>query len=152
MTTNLSETIESIHAHAKAKRQKEYRLVREIAVGQVVRQGDVYLVRLPDNAKLGKETKNRQLAPGTTKGSRHIVDGTAKLFTDWAAPKELFEETAKALGVHRENILRALMGPAIKSDGAFRVTHPEHADFTLPGGCYGTYGQLDPKTLARVRD
>jgi hypothetical protein len=152
MTKTLSETIETIHAHASTKKAKEYRIVREFPVGKAVRQGDVYILRLPDNAKLTNATKNRQLAPGTTKGSRHIVEGEVKLFQGWTPPADLFASTAKALSVSRERLLEMLAGPAIEANGAFRVTHPEHADFTLPKGRYGTWGQLDPKTMQRVQD
>ena len=141
-----------MNKQAEKKTMKEYRLLRELPVKMGSRQGDVYFLSVPESVITGKEIKNRQLAPGSSKGSRHIVEGNVKIFDTWKAPKELFAKAAQVLRVDRERLVKALSGPAIKAEGAFRVTHPEHADYTLPAGCYVTWGQLDPRTMARVQD
>lgn len=148
----IEKVVTEIQKHAASKKMKEYRIIRVFGDAKSARQGDVYVMRVPDSAVFGKPTQDRQLAPGTSKGSRHVVAGEAEMFTDWEAPKMLFAKAATALGVNRERILEALKGPAIRSKGAFRITHPEHADYTLPGGSYITWGQLDPTTMRRVQD
>lgn len=154
MSTSMLDTIELIRGESSRKGPKEYRIVRSIKPGQFIRQGDVYVLCVGDNTELGKPSKMRQLAPGSSKGSRHIVEGDARMSIGWVEPEglNLYAQAAKMLRVPRERIVAALAGPAIHADGAFRVTHPEHADYTLPGGCYVTWGQLDPRTMRRVQD
>ena len=59
----LRSSVEDLHG-------KKTERIGDPSVGDVVRQGDLYLVcidKLPEN---GTPTKNRQLVPGTTQGSR----------------------------------------------------------------------------------
>ena len=146
----IAQIVGEIHARAAGKTAKEYRLLREFPIGAVLRQGDVYVMRV--KSVKGAPAPNRQLAPGNSKGSRHIVEGDVQMLTGWDAPKTLFADAAQVLRVPRERLCSVLAGPAIVSEGAFRVTHPEHADCTLPGGSYITWGQLDPRTMRRVQD
>jgi hypothetical protein len=101
-------------------------------VGDYWRQGDIYIVKLEDSfTKAGKPTNERQLAPGNTQGSRHIVEGEAKVF---------------------ERDGDALTGPVVVSRGC-TVTHPEHGDVKLPAGVYGiTYQRAYAEELKRVLD
>jgi len=112
----------------------ELRMVRTITVGQWIRQGDVFLRRVEANHPRGKETANRQLAPGKTKGSRHIVEGDVTI----CAP----------------TTTDPLVGPIVKADERFTVAHPEHAHVSLPSGTYATTFQRDfaQEERARVMD
>jgi hypothetical protein len=88
----------------------------------VGRQGDVYLRRHALEAQhtlpIGGEAPTTQLAPGTTIGSRHIV------------------ETPSAK-VHLRKDATPLQGPIVVAPEGLLISHPKHADFDirLPG-CY----------------
>jgi hypothetical protein len=115
----------------------EMRFIENIEIGQFVRQGDIYIHRVHDDHPCGDVTENRQLAFGTTRGSRHILEGDAEVYLGMTAP-----EWAK----------RALLGPMFKLFRRGTVTHPEHAHISLPAGTYQVTHQMDARTLQRVRD
>ena len=93
----------------------ELRVVQSIEVGQAVRQGDVYITRIADITNKN-EAKSWQLAPGTSKGSRHIV------------------EQRESVRVYAYSGSDVTTGPQIGAKTCFCVTHPEHADIKLPAG------------------
>ena len=87
------------------------------SLGDVVRQGDIYLVcidRLPDSEK----TKERQLAQGNTQGSRHILEGDATIVNGHAY-------------LDRPQVLT---GPAFHCNSEVEVRHVEHGNKILPEG------------------
>lgn len=108
-------------------------------VGQVVRQGDIYIHRVPDGHRHGAHLEHRQLAVGTSMGARHIVamDSPVSMFVGTMRP-------AWALG--------ALLGPCVVATGSWKVNHPEHANCVLPAGLYQVTHQMDALTLQRVAD
>ena len=114
---------------------RETRVIDEIGVGQWCRQGDLYVERVGE-AGGGTLTANRQLAPGTTQGSRHTVDASVKVYSATDARV-------------RDN---RLLGPVVESDTRFTISHPEHAEFSLPAGIYQISYQVDWKTQERVKD
>lgn len=126
----LSQITQEAEAHTT-----EERFIRTADIGQVARQGDIYLRRVPDNHRRGDEIQDRQLAPGTTKGSRHVVE--AGEHVTLYAPQDSMDPLA---------------GPVIVARERFRVTHPEHADFSLPSGTWEVGYQLDARTRRRVAD
>jgi hypothetical protein len=111
--------------------------VEAASIGDVVRQGDIYLTCLESLPK-GKETQERQLAPGTTQGSRHVLDGDCEIVT---------VNTFKSFNP-------VLIGPAFKCVGNVEVTHPEHKNVILPQGtCWQvTYQQVHAEEVRRVQD
>lgn len=115
----------------ESERRTEERFARTMQTGEWVRQGDVYIVRLNDDAKTSDTPHVRQLAPGTSKGSRHVVAGKAKVY----AP--LGEDP--------------LVGPTIVAKARFVVEHPEHAHVSLPAGRYGVRYQQDIAREERAR-
>lgn len=127
----------SIIEKQSEKHSNDERFVRTIQKNQVVRQGDIYLLVVEANHSKGKKIKDRQLAPGNTKGSRHIVEGKVKLYEGNIVDDEFGS---------------ALTGPVIVADERFTVTHPEHADVSLPSGTYQVGYQADPRTRERVAD
>lgn len=134
MTATL--TAEQAHAKVSAAAEKpntEVRYIEKMKVGEAVRQGDIYLTRVRSDATREKEIHTRQLAPGNTQGSRHCVEG----------PVRVYERKGDAL-----------TGPIVASEGRFKVTHPEHAHFDLPGGCYAVTYQRDfaREEVSRVND
>jgi len=116
-----------------AKAKQTTRVVRKIEAGQFVRQGDVYAVRIKAIPSGLKETQERQLAPGNTQGSRHVLAGQVKV---WA----------------RDNG-DSLTGPVFEVLGkSATLTHPEHAHIDLPTGCYEVRFQEDLSTKRAVAD
>ena len=97
-----------------ARHLPEVRVIKSMKVGEVVRQGDIYIERVSALEGKGKAVKSRQLAPGTTKGSRHIVDESPSV-TLWESKPSLEGKAAFQIG------------PAIEAKGDFSITHPEHA-------------------------
>ena len=106
--------------------------------GKWIRQGDVYLMAIEKvPMECDEETANRQLAPGETRGSRHIIEGNVKLFV---------QSGRKA--VRQQDVL---VGPVIIAKERCTLTHPEHAHFSLPAGTYQSYYQMDARQAERTR-
>jgi len=100
--------------------------------GDVVVQGDVYLVMLAAALPAVDAYAGRQLAPGSTQGSRHTAEGEVTLVQvdeseATAALVALIPETAN----HRQFI-----GPQVTATEPWTVAHPEHGNRTLPAGIY----------------
>lgn len=107
------------------------------SLGDVVRQGDIYLVCV-SVINGGTETDNRQLAPGNTQGSRHVIKGKAKIYT----------------GSSFSGINSALIGPAFKCEKDVTVEHPEHGHKILPEGTSWqvVYQRAMADEIRRVQD
>ena len=129
---------ERIEREAKEKAVQEVRRIKSIEIGKVVSQGDIYIHRVADDHKHGKELKSRQLALGNTQGSRHVAESPSKVF-----------EGVKLPGYCDA---RTFMGPLVKALKRFTVSHPEHAHVSLPAGCYQITHQTDSRTMSRVQD
>ncbi len=118
------------------------------------RQGDIYIGCVPVGFPKGKKTKNRQLAPGSNLGSRHIVEGDVEVYAtifhcpDWFQPGRGIER----LKNQRERLARELLGPVLVSKKGFTVTHPEHGHIKVPAGTWQVCYQMDPRTEQRVQD
>lgn len=139
MKTEIRETVGAVRSFAESP-LKETRVVDAMEIDDWVRQGDVYLVRIA-RADDWKETKNRQLAIGTTIGSRHTVDDSVTVLANPTNGQ-----------VMREGVKTVCRGPQVVSNDRFTVGHPEHADISLPGGTYQVQFQVDPQSLQRVKD
>lgn len=127
----LRKSVEDMHG-AKTER------IGSPSLGDVVRQGDLYLVcieKLPTN---GIPTTNRQLVPGTTQGSRHAVEGDCQIVEK----------------VQYENRHMALCGPAFSCISDCTITHPEHGHKILPAGTswHAVYQQAYADEIRRVQD
>jgi hypothetical protein len=108
------------------------------SIGDVVRQGDLYLVNI-ESLPAGKKLEDRQLAEGNTQGSRHIVQGDVTLVSpDTAHP----------------GIDRVLCGPAFYCNEAAEVTHPEHGNKILPKDTTWrvTFQRAHAEEMRRVQD
>lgn len=123
---------------AKVNAKPEVRFIEKIAVGCVVRQGDIYIHAVEATHQRGKRLKSRQLAIGETMGSRHIAEAPASVFAGTTRPEWCDQRT--------------FLGPLVKSKARFVVTHPEHAHVSLPPGEYQITHQMDARTMARVQD
>ena len=132
------EAHETISREAKEKAVQEVRRVEKIEIGKAVRQGDIYLHRVAAKHPRGKASKSRQLAIGDTMGSRHIAEQPAKVFVGTTLPEGCDAST--------------FLGPLVEGDERFTVTHPEHAQVSLPAGTYQVTHQMDARSLQRVQD
>ena len=127
-----TEVVTEIQENAR-KSTPALRRVEAMKVGEVVRQGDLYVTRVAKKAAHGKPTKNRQLAVGETQGSRHVAVGELEVF-----------EPREGAG--------PLIGPLVLAPGRWALEHPEHGHFDLPAGTFQVTYQRDYKReLAEIR-
>lgn len=107
------------------------------SLGDVVRQGDLYLICL-ETLPNGTNTEERQLVPGTTQGSRHVVMGNCVI-----REKVTYKDRHPTL-----------VGPAFECVSDVTVTHPEHGHKILPEGTVWqcVYQQAYADEVRRVRD
>jgi hypothetical protein len=124
---DVDRVVRSIVEGARAA-SREVRFVRACAPGEAVRQGDVYLYALAAPPRHGAELSSRQLAPGTSVGSRHVLAGPGAL--------------------HARAILDAHDGPYLHARSRVTITHPEHAHISLPAGWYEVRFQVDYELIA----
>ncbi|MDP2705073.1 MAG: hypothetical protein Q8O71_01590 [bacterium] len=136
MTTQTSDEILGVIQAAAQAAASDVRHVHAIAHGQYVRQGDVLLVRVADGHPHGPALPSRQLAEGTTQGSRHVAEAPC------------YAATTPPPGA----AATAFLGPCVVSPERFVVTHPEHAHFSLPAGTYQVVQQRDERTQRRMAD
>lgn len=135
---SVTEAHDRIMEDAAAKVSTEVRFIQSIEVGKIVRQGDIYIHAVQASHPKGAKAQSRQLAIGTTNGSRHMAE----------SPSEVFEGTTAPEWCQRGTFL----GPVVTAKERFTVSHPEHAHVSLPPGTYQICHQLDAATLQRVRD
>lgn len=135
MATAISE-LKAIQKHAESIKNDETHELTVMSPGDCWAQGDVLITCLESVPK-GCEpiTAERQLAPGTTQGSRHcIVDLTGV---------EMF----------RMKDATPLDGPVFRCDRKVEIDHPEHGNLIVPPGVYGvTYQRQYAEELRRVQD
>ena len=128
---------ECVQTSAEAIRNDEAATVGTVSPGDVVRQGDLYLVCITGHTpKKLAPTKERQLAPGTTQGSRHALAGACAIHTAIDAKEvittlhKLVPATGSVLAIDAT----ALVGPVFETLGQVEVQHPEHGNRILPEG------------------
>lgn len=132
---------------------KTTRVMKNLALHQTCRQGDIYIQRIPDLA--AKELKalklwgSQKLVRGNEGGSRHIAESSSG---DEANRVRVYESDKTRMKVLRTFRPEVQLGPIIVAKKRVIVSHPEHAHIDLPGGCYQIGYQLDARTMQRVRD
>lgn len=136
--------MDAVKAHAEIARlaktnaQPEMRRIKKMDIGQVVRQGDIYIHAVSSYHSCGRKLKSRQLAVGQTRGARHVAEPPSTCYAGTTLPDYCDART--------------FLGPFIKSNKRFSITHPEHAHVSLPAGTYQVTHQMDARTLQRVQD
>jgi hypothetical protein len=131
--------VQEITNYGEFKANNEVRVISEDAmtVGKTIRQGDIYLTRIGAAPKgltpYPANESGYQLAPGSTKGSRHCVSKT----------------NVEAFTQEKPGIID---GPIVVAKDRFSLTHPEHAWFDLPAGTYKVTYQLDFVRQQRSKD
>lgn len=144
--------------------------------GDALRQGDVVLQFLGDDVQIPPHIYQKlatpvlQLAPGTSKGSRHIlasaegVEMWEPVATDEAVARHVYQRHGKKLprGLRRWDMeyraeidaleeAVAMAGPIIRLATPNVLTHPEHGDWALPAGCYRVIFQRTLDQTARIQ-
>jgi len=121
----------------------ETRSIPECGINQGIRQGDVYAIRI-DNFKKAdyKISSERQLAPGTTQGSRHTVDESVEV---WVPENNQYDVKLTENGF-------TCLGPVVVAKNRWNLMHPQHAHFDMPEGTYQISYQVDPVQQRRVLD
>ena len=114
----------------------DVRIVPQMQIGQIVRQGDLYITRVADQLPSGLvAASSLQLVEGDTMGSRHCVRPRADLrvLTD---PKDQ----------------DPLHGPFLSAPTGFYVEHPEHGHMDVrQAGCFRVEYQRDAAAEERAR-
>ena len=131
--------LDRVQSVAEQIQNDETAVVGTVSPGDVIRQGDLYVVcvtgRMPTQAKL-TPTNERQLAPGTSQGSRHVLHGECNVAT-CATPADaeaVIATIAKVLHPRPVELFPPLIGPIFTTEGQVELTHPEHGNRVLPAG------------------
>ena len=150
MQSTIEKDVATIQRSAEAMDAAETEVIGTASHYDVVRQGDVYLVCLP-TLPAGKVIENRQLAPGTTQGSRHTLHGICTII-------DLSDKVAMAGEINAQlrspNVQPKLIGPAFLCKGLVTVDHPEHGNRALPEGSswVTVYQRAHADEVRRVSD
>jgi hypothetical protein len=107
------------------------KLLPVFGVGDSAHQGDLILVGIGRLPKSAKPRKNRQLAEGSTQGSRHVLERGALYDAELNEVAALIEEATGC------KVGDAYVGPVFVSPKApteHDLTHPEHGDLGFPAG------------------
>jgi hypothetical protein len=151
-----SQVVEQIEADAKRLAEEKKKdedavckpkmaIYGTMAPGDYHWQGDVCFTKLEKKPPRLTATKRvRQLAPGVSRGSRHLVSS----------------DTLKNLTFYRPSgRVNELQGPIIvvKKGKKMKVDHPDHGTVVIPAGVYSVnyQRQYDPKAIdqsSRVLD
>ncbi len=140
-TSNIT-TLDAIRKVQENAKHMPALRVADLKIGEVARQGDIYIERVAAIEGRGEVLKSRQLAPGTSKGSRHIVDESPEVLVVQSSPRTRNHQAFQ-------------VGPAIESTGPVCIMHPEHAWIRLLGvgkRFYQVFFQADWARKERARD
>jgi hypothetical protein len=112
------EVIQKVHDHGQRNACDDTFIVpHDFPVGQYLPQGDINILRLAAVPKgMVQVEKQAQLAPGTSRGSRHCIKA-----------EDL--EHCKFFAFLDANPLE---GPVIVMDAPTTIEHPEHRDYVWP--------------------
>jgi len=133
MQETIVETVERT-ARKVCKRETQH-FPEGASVGDGVRQGDVYITLLDRVPKgfVKQDTWDRQLAPGSTQGSRHILDAKA------------------GVKYYRHPDANEFTGPVLMLSKTRELTHPEHGNWILPSRIFGISYQRTQDALDKQR-
>ena len=133
----------------------DVRDVRDLKIGEVIQQGDVYIHWMPLDWPRGKLLGTRQIAVGNTVGARHVVVGLGfEVYEGVKLPD--YVKFVRLPARLREPAKKAILGPVVVLTSPLAtgegLPHPEHAHFILPCGVGQVQYQLDGKTMLAVMD
>lgn len=137
-----------VQKEAEKIKNDETAEVGTMSVGDVVRQGDLYLIAIPRLPKTRKSHAGHQLAPGETQGSRHVALTGDVHDCPVQEVAALIREALPEVTVDP-----ALIGPVIDAKGPCEIDHPEHGNRILPEGAYAVvYQRRFAEEVQRVQD
>lgn len=136
----IEEVLHEIETHVAEPELRE--LPRQ--VGEVAHQGDVYLTRVADDHPRGKLLGTRQIAVGTTIGSRHVVEGNVEVYEGTTLPPDFVLPDGASV--------EDMLGPVVVVRSSAVLTHPEHAHHALECGTDQVTYQWDATSKRRVAD
>jgi hypothetical protein len=147
-TATIERDMKSIGEHAEKIRNDKTEKVSTMSIGDVVRQGDIYITRIASLPNSAKPINDRQLASGTTQGSRHVLKGGSLYSADASELAKLIKSASGA------TIPVELIGPVFVPEADVTIEHPEHGHRILPRECIGavTYQRAFAGTIRRVQD
>ena len=148
-STTASSAYQEVLDLAEQIKNGEPATIALIEPGDVVRQGDIYLVSLDVSPASPKRWAGRQLAEGTTQGSRHVTVGDCDLFLpDPARAKDVLNRLIP--GTRDQELF---LGPVIEARESVTIEHPEHGHRTLPAGTYlVTYQRVWAEEVRKTMD
>jgi hypothetical protein len=141
----VDEAITEMASHAETIDASGLQTVPEsVSIGDNIRQGDIFLICI-ETMPSGTPVQDRQLAPGTTQGSRHVLSGDCEIVKrsgSFTAPGE------------SDPVHEALVGPAFQCRKGCTVEHPEHGNWALPNGSVWqvTFQQAYADEVRRIQD
>ena len=152
------QTIQNFHETLTQEAEKapsQTRQHQNMCVGQVAHQGDVYIVKLTQRPTCWnvENEQSRQVALGTTEGSRHCASYGRVFWPD--SRSNAVQEVAKLIPGYTNKLgagAEACIGPVVESETGWTLTHPEHAHHEFEAGTYLVLYQLDRRTMRQVRD
>lgn len=147
-TLTATKAFVQVQHDAEKIKNDETATVGTMSLGDVVRQGDLYLIAIPCLPATRKQHDGRQLAPGTTQGSRHVAL-TGEIFD--CSVEEVILLIRSALP--EALVHPALIGPCVLGAVAIELDHPEHGNRILPPGAYAVvYQRQFTEEARRVLD
>lgn len=149
MAVSVGRQIAAIKKSAEKMDAAKTERIATASIGDVVRQGDIYLICL-ESVPAGQDVKSRQLAPGSTQGSRHVAVGNCRIVN---ANRATVANTINRL-VKDAAVPEQLVGPVIECRGETTITHPEHGHRILPAGSVwaSVYQRAHAEEVRRVQD
>lgn len=125
---------------AEQIRNDERAVIGTMSIGDVVRQGDLYIVSIGGLPRTWRRLKSPQLAPGHTQGAHHVLLGNFEIYEP--DPEHALTLIARALAPRKFESYVPLIGPVFRTLGPVEVDHPEHGNRLLPGGeCFAVVYQ-----------
>ena len=135
-----TQTFEAIQSHGAENSNDSTLVVTAELLGQAdyIPQGDINIWPLEKMPPRVKATHpDCQLAPGTTRGSRHCI-AAANM-----GKVEFFKLSDP----------NPLQGPILRFSDAVRIEHPEHGDIVFPPGIYFvSYQRRHADEIKRIQD
>lgn len=130
-----------VQSQAEKIKSDETERIGTMSSGDVCRQGDLMIVCIPSLPAKRTPRTDRQLAPGTSQGSRHELVGSVELFDG---------DKAQVAALIGKPIPEQLIGPVFRVTGECELTHPEHGNKILPvGDCFAVVYQRSFAVEAR---
>jgi hypothetical protein len=148
--TTATAALRQVTGAAEKIKNDETAAIGTVSRGDVIRQGDLYIVAVGFLPATMVEVQDRQLAPGSSQGSRHTLRGECRVFK--AASGDVAAVIREALP--KADVPIELIGPVFRTIGEVELQHPEHGNRVIPAGeCFAVvYQRQHAEEVRRVLD